>query len=140
MILMWTQMLSVGIKSFDEDHRRLIHIVNELHAATKYLDADGNVEAEEIEIALHRLENYVKYHCLSEEKLMAKTRYPGYEAHKKEHDKLVDMLVDMNRRFKGSVSARDAEEIMEAMHEWVANHINVVDKGYTDFLNKAGIF
>ena len=50
------------------------------------------------------------------------------------------MLVDMSRRFKGSVNARDAEEIMEAIHEWMVNHINVVDKEYTEFLNKAGIF
>jgi hemerythrin len=140
MILMWTDNLTVGVKDFDEDHRRLIRIVNELHMATQYPDAAGNVESEEIEIALHRLENYVKYHCVSEEKAMAKAHYPELEAHRKEHDKLLDMVVEMTARFKGSVSVKDAQEIMLAMHDWMVNHINGTDKQYTEYLNAAGIF
>jgi hemerythrin-like metal-binding protein len=139
MILMWTTNLTVGIKDFDEDHKRLIRMVNELHMATRDLDASGNMEQEELEIALHRLENYTKYHCSQEEKAMAKAKYPHLERHQKEHAKLIGMVAEMSVRFNGSTSPKHAEELMQVMYDWLINHINVVDKEYTEHLNAKGI-
>lgn len=140
MILLWSDLQTVGVKRFDEDHKHLIEIVDDLHRATQNLNAGENAGLGEVKSALHRLENYIKYHCLSEEKAMAQSGYPGLEAHKAEHDKLVDMVAEMGVRFRGSVSPRDAEEIMDAMRDWVIQHVNVVDKQFTQFLNAAGIY
>jgi len=139
MIVMWTRNLSVGIECFDEDHKRLIRMLNELHGAAQCLDASGNMESEEIEIALHRLENYTRYHCSQEEKAMARTGYPGLKSHQKEHEKLIAMIANMATRFRGSTSPIHAEELMQVIYEWIINHVNLIDKEYSAHLNARGI-
>ena len=87
MILMWTDNLSVGVKNLDDDHRRLIRLINELHGVIQDVDANGKIPVEEIEIALHRLENYFSYHCLEEERLMEQTGFPELREHRQQHQK-----------------------------------------------------
>lgn len=139
MIVLWTENLRVGIERFDDDHKRLIRLLNELHSATRYLDGNGNMKSEEMEIALHRLDNYTRYHCSQEETAMTVTGFPGMETHKKEHEKLVGAIADMMLRFHGSTSPQHAEEMMHVIYEWIVDHINVVDKEYSEHLIARGI-
>ena len=76
---------SVGVKEFDDDHKRLIRRINEMHGIIRDGNSTGKIEAEEIEIALHRLENYFQYHCLKEEEAMVKVGFSGLEEHRQEH-------------------------------------------------------
>jgi len=137
---MWTGNLSVGIEGFDEDHKRLIQMLNELHRAAERQDASGKMDCEEIEIALHRLENYTKYHCTQEEYVMAETGYPDLESHQAEHKKLIAMIADMEARFRGSTSPAHAEELMQVIYGWIINHVNLTDKKYSGYLNARGVF
>jgi hemerythrin len=132
MLLMWTDNLSVGIKAFDDDHKRLIAIVNELHYTIREAAASGQIAPEEIEIQLHRLENYTIYHCACEEKFLELTGYPKIEEHKREHAKLIAKIANMSARFKGSTRPEDAEEIMNFACRWVTEHIGASDKDYAD--------
>jgi hemerythrin len=140
MLLLWTDNLSVGIDQFDEDHKRLIAIINELHSAIQAVDGNGQIEKEEIEIVLQRLENYIRYHCDREELFMAKTHYPDFESHRQEHLRLNVMIADMTDRFHGSTSPEDAAEIMQFLYDWLTNHIFVVDKKYSSHLRASGHF
>jgi hemerythrin-like metal-binding protein len=134
MLVFWTENLSVGVKEFDEDHKRLIKMLNELHHAAKDAEATGKVDKDEIEIALHRLENYAIGHCSREEALLAKTGYPGLEEHKKAHRQLLDQVADMTLRFRNSTDPRHATEIMECIFAWVTDHIYGTDKKYASHL------
>ena len=140
MLLMWTDNLSVGVKDFDDDHRRMVRIINELHGAIQDVDAQGKIPVEEIEIALHRLENYLQYHCLREEELMEKTKYPGLEAHKKEHVKFDAMIKDMMLRFRNSTDPGHARELMEYLYNYLTDHIFGTDKQYSSHLHANGYF
>ncbi|MGA3160266.1 MAG: bacteriohemerythrin [Terracidiphilus sp.] len=139
MLLMWTENLSVGVKAFDDDHKRMIRMINELHGVLQDVDTEGKIPNEEIEIALHRLENYIQYHCMQEEAVMAKTGYAELEEHKEEHTQLAAILAEMARRFQGSTDPAHAGEIMQFIYDWLTNHINVTDKKYTVHLNSKGI-
>jgi hemerythrin len=134
MILMWTDNLSVGVKYFDDDHKRLIRMINELHGAIQDVDAQGMVAEEEIEIALHRLENYFKYHCLQEEVFMAKVAFPELEQHKLQHKEFFDRVAVMSQSFRGSRNPAHAAELMQFMYDWLTNHIYITDKKYGDYL------
>ncbi|MGA3371656.1 MAG: bacteriohemerythrin [Terracidiphilus sp.] len=138
MKLMWTENLSVGVKDFDDDHKRLIRMVNELHDALQDADAEGKIADEEIEIALHRLENYFQYHCVQEEVMMTKIAFPGLEEHKLEHQKFFAKVAEMTQRFRGSSDAKDGTELMEFMFNWLTGHINVIDKQYGAYLRSKG--
>jgi hemerythrin-like metal-binding protein len=139
MLLMWTENLSVGVKRFDEDHKRLIRMINELHGALQDVDAQGKIAEDEIEIALHRLENYFTTHCLQEEARMAETGYPGLEEHRQEHQKFFARVAEMSQRFRGSRDPRYATELMQFMYDWLTDHIFVIDRQYTAHLNAKGI-
>jgi len=115
-------------------------MINELHGILQDVDAEGKIPTEEIEIALHRLENYIHYHCNQEEVAMAKAGYAELEEHKQEHAKLAGMIADMSRRFHGSTDPKHLAEIMQFIYDWLTNHINVTDKKYTAHLNGKGIF
>jgi hemerythrin len=140
MLLMWTENMSVGVKTFDEDHKSLIRMMNAIHEVLQNIDEEGKIPSEEIEAALHQLENYVRYHCNHEEVAMAKTDYAELEEHKQEHTKLAAMVAEMSWRFHGSTDPRHIAEIMQFIYDWLTNHINVTDKKYTAHLNARGIF
>jgi len=140
MLLMWTEKLSVGVKVLDEDHKKMIHMVNELHGAIQAADAMGQMDRQEIEIALHRLQNYTHYHFAREEALLSKTGYANLEDHKQKHQALLDALMEMSARFIGSTDPVAATELMQFMYDWLTHHVNVTDKRYTEHLNEFGIF
>jgi hemerythrin len=140
MLLMWTDNLSVGIKRFDDDHKRLLSILHELDSAARAADGSGKIEKEEIEIALHRLENYVRYHCDREEQVMAQTHYTGLKAHQVEHAKLAAMIAEMQARFKESTSVKDAAEVMQLIFDWLIDHIHVTDKQYSYHLHSHQVY
>ncbi len=139
MILMWTDQLSVGVKYFDEDHKNLIRFINELHGAIQEVDAEGKIAEDEIEIALHRLENYFQYHCIQEEVLMKKIAFPGFDEHKEKHKFFLSTVEAMSQRFRGSRNPQHAIELMQFMYDWLTNHINKEDKKYGDYLRSSRI-
>jgi hemerythrin len=136
---MWTDNLSVGVKYFDEDHKNLIRFINELHGAIQDVDTDGKIAEEEIEIALHRLENYFQYHCIQEEVFMSKIIYPEIEDHKKSHQYFFSRVEVMSQSFRGSRNPQHAIELMQFMYDWLTNHINITDRKYGDYLRSSQI-
>jgi hemerythrin-like metal-binding protein len=136
---MWTEDLSVGIKDFDDDHKRVVRIINELHGAIQDAAVTGKIERVAIELALHRLENYLQYHCAQEELLMGQTGYPELEEHKKEHLKLTVLIADMQERFHGSTDPKDAAEITRFVFDWLIDHILVTDMKYSEYLHSKGV-
>lgn len=140
MLLLWTDNLSVGIDQFDDDHKRLIAIINELHCSIQAARAKGAIDKEEIEIVLHRLQNYIRYHCDREELFMAKTEYPELDSHRKEHRRLEARIADMAERFRDSTNPEHAAEIMQFIFDWVTNHIFVYDRQYSSHLRANGLF
>ena len=139
MLLMWTENLSVGVKTFDDDHKRLIRMINELHGALEDVDAHGKIAEEEIVIALHRLENYFTTHCLREEKIMEQTGYSGLQEQRLEHQKFFATVAEMSQRFRGSQEPKHAADLMQFMYDWLTDHIFVIDRKYTMYLNAKGI-
>ncbi len=134
MLLVWTGNLSVGVKAFDDDHKRLIRMINEMHGIIADAKAKGAIEAEEIEIALHRLENYFQYHCLKEEKAMEMAKYGGLEEHQREHAQFLARIREMTSRFCRSTDPKNATEIVDFMYQWLTAHVHETDMKYSSTL------
>ena len=112
MLLIWTQNLSVGVKNFDNDHKYLIRMINELDGMVKAAGELGVIDEEELELALHRLENYFHYHCLIEEKFMEDIGYPELELHRVQHLKFFEKIKEMTVLYGGSTDVKHAIELM----------------------------
>ena len=69
-LMTWTDSMSVGVKVLDDDHKKLVDMVNELH--------DGILEGHRHEALAHVLDqlvHYTKVHFAREEQLFDKTKY-----------------------------------------------------------------
>ncbi|MHA1584603.1 MAG: bacteriohemerythrin [Promethearchaeota archaeon] len=131
--LKWENKFSVGVDLFDEQHKRLILIITQLLEFTK-----ENEFSTSLENILKNLTDYSIYHFSSEEILMQKYDFPGFEAHKAEHQKFIARLGEFNKDFhenKMNLSLK----IYIFLKDWLKGHIEGVDKEYTKFFQKHNI-
>jgi hemerythrin len=129
----WKDEYSVGIKSLDEDHKKLIGLLNQFTTAYDYAMSE-EYESE----ALQDLINYTKYHFHREEKLMEDNGYPDLAAHKKQHQamiKQVNVFVSLYDQ-----QGHDAlEQVSDFLANWLINHINGTDKKYSEHLKTRSV-
>ncbi len=129
----WSDSLSVNVTAFDNEHRKLIDIINDLNDAMK--EGKSNVVMGEI---ISRLIAYTGKHFKSEEQCFAQYGYPDAEAHRKEHEELVKKVVEIQERFNSGQMALSIE-IMNFLRDWLRSHIKKSDKAYTAFFNDKGL-
>jgi len=130
--LVWKDEYSVGIQAMDEDHHKWMYLINQLQTAIHYQTG------EEFENqALDAVVEYTKTHFKREEDLMTEHGYPGYEAHKAEHEETI-------AKVEGFLSAYESqghevlEELADFLKDWLINHIQVTDQAYGPFLRDKG--
>jgi len=132
-LINWNDNLSVNIAEIDQQHKELIAIINELGDALKSgkgIDISANI--------VNRLAKYALIHFKAEEALLAKFGYTEMEDHKKEHAAFVRKVVDFRGGLENGKPVLPME-IMVYLSEWMKNHILVVDKKYSQFLNDKGV-
>ncbi|HYA86104.1 MAG TPA: bacteriohemerythrin [Nitrospirota bacterium] len=132
-LITWSNDLSVNIKEFDEEHKKLISMVNDLHSAM------GSGKGKEVMgPILVRLVDYTKTHFAAEEQLMRKHEYPGYVSHKSLHDDLTKQVMDLQNKFQEGRMLVTVQ-VMNFLKDWLSNHIQNTDKKYGPYLNGKGI-
>ena len=79
--------------------------------------------------------NYTVFHFQAEEKLMKSHSYPQAPAHFKEHQDLIQQVLELQAKFKaGTVMLSIAT--MDFLKNWLANHILQTDMNLGHFLAK----
>jgi len=126
----WTDKLSVGVKLLDEQHKRIIEIINLL--IEKHED---KVEKEIVSQILGDLVNYAVNHLKDEEKLMSENGYPDYEEQKDMHDEYKLKVVS----FHAGDSEVSGLNMLEYLRSWWIGHILKEDMKYKTFFNKKGL-
>ncbi|MGR3293647.1 MAG: bacteriohemerythrin [Candidatus Scalindua sp.] len=129
----WKDKYSVGVSIIDEEHKKLIEIINNVIVAKQH----NNNQNELLKI-LNEMVEYANTHFKTEETYMIKFRYPEYQYHKEEHlDFSVKAIAYESRVVNGDVHV--ATEILEYLKSWLVEHIQRTDKKYTDCFNKNGL-
>lgn len=129
----WNDSMSVGVRQLDEDHKKLIAMINELHQAMLAGHSNDVVGG-----ILKRLVNYTVEHFTREEKLFAQTNFPGAVGHKNEHEKLKAQVSAEVAKFQaGTVGL--GMETLNFLRDWLKHHIQESDKGYGPYLNEHGV-
>jgi hemerythrin len=133
-LMEWNDKLSVGIKQFDAEHKKLVSMVNELFDAMqagKAKDSLGRI--------LDGLITYTKTHFANEERYMREHNYPDLAAHKAEHEALAKQVLDVQAKYRAGANAVLGMEVMTFLKGWLLKHIQGTDKKYTPFLNAKGV-
>jgi len=128
--IVWNDSWNSNYELIDEQHHRLIDIVNSINTDSSVLTI------------LESLIDYSATHFSDEEELMMSVEYPlsKYTEHKEEHSLLKHALLDFSfllsyfsgdsKKFKLQVNV-----FKQFMTLWFSNHFLLIDKEFTDWLN-----
>jgi len=129
----WKDEYSVGIKVIDDEHRRLLNLINQFQTAVFY-QTGSEFEDE----AFDALIDYTRTHFAREEQLMSGHGYPDFEAHQAEHKKMIALVEDRMAEHREQGHHEALVEMVDFLRDWLINHINGTDQAYSGFLHDKG--
>jgi hemerythrin len=122
--LRWDGDLSIGVASMDEQHHRLVEMVNQLYDAYRHDNGRGAAGP-----VLAGLVEYTTSHFRAEEEYMARQGYPELDEHRRLHAQLLGRVEDFRRRH----AAGQSEVVLDLvlfLRTWLVRHIQGVDAEY----------
>lgn len=125
----WTPAISVGITTIDDQHKKLISLINDVSDAMKAKKA-----AEVIGNVLQQLSDYTVHHFGNEERAFEKYSYPDKDAHMAAHRTYVNKineLIERNKKGELGISI----SVLDFLMEWITNHIMKTDMQYVPFFS-----
>lgn len=119
---LWSDDLHTGNTLIDNDHQKLINMVNALFEAMEKGQANDIISK-----VLNNLIIYTREHFGREEAEMQRIKYASTIAHKSEHTKLLQQVNEL----KASLDAGQKINVLTVsrfLSDWLRNHILTVDK------------
>jgi hemerythrin len=129
----WSEKYSVGVRSIDDQHKRLFELINELFDAMRA--GRGDVALGKV---LDGLVDYTKTHFAFEEKLLQSNGYAHLVAHRKVHEGLTAQVMDLAAKFKVGKTTLSIQT-SSFLKDWLSNHILTTDKNYSAHLAGRGV-
>ncbi len=86
-LIEWRKEFETGVPDVDHEHRELVGLINDLHS-----EIGQGADAARIRDFLGEVFARIAAHFALEESIMRKHRYDEYEAHKQEHEHLLDEI------------------------------------------------
>lgn len=131
-LLIWSSNYSVRVNSMDEQHRRLIDLINQLHDAVQHNNTSS------VRIVLSALVDYTRTHFADEECLMQTHNYPALTQHKAQHQKFTAQVIEVQKQFLAG-KQDIGRDTLAFLKEWLINHIMATDKSYGQYLAGKGL-
>ena len=134
-IVEWTPDLNTGIPDIDEQHKQMLHHINDFYEAANAKDKDR------MSIVLFDLINSTLAHFQYEEALMEQAKYPLLEPHRRVHKNFIDKLMTLHEKLQTMETTDDiAVLLIDSLDGWLFRHIRINDKGYTNSVNESGVY
>lgn len=120
-LLTWKAEYSVGIEAVDFEHREMIELINEL-----YDEISDRKDLDSIEQFLGDIHAMISAHFALEERVMKRSAYDEYEAHKDDHEELLDQIRDLMDTFFLDPD-KGLTLLQNRLSDWFANHFSTFD-------------
>ena len=114
-LLSWKDEFATGIESVDFEHREMIALINDLHA-----EMVGRKDSDSIEQFLGDVHAAISAHFALEERIMQRSGYHEYLAHKENHEELLDQIRDLM-----DMQHEDADAGLALLQRQLANWFEV---------------
>jgi hemerythrin len=132
-LIEWKDRMSVGVEALDQDHRRLIGLLNQMHDLVH-----GEVcDSTPIDI-VRDLIRYTEYHFECEERLMRLGRYPAYEEHVSIHRDIRRRIISFEQKFLENPTEAHLLPLYDFLSDWLMRHILREDQKYRPYLTRDG--
>jgi hemerythrin len=123
----WQVNYNLGIQIVDEQHEKLVEIINSLY------DAFCNSETKEkMGVILKNLIDYSVFHFKTEEDIFKKYNYNQLGDHKELHEEFKKKVLEFEKQFLAGKSI--TYRVMSFLREWLTDHILVADKEYAELI------
>ncbi len=126
MLFVWDDKFNTGIEAIDQDHRKLVDLINDLYEAMQ----DGSGGALLLPI-FSALKHYTETHFDREERFMVDCDAPDQARHFQEHEQMMAKLADLEDRHRKGEAAISLQTLT-FLRDWLRNHICVVDQAMAD--------
>ncbi|MFO1189548.1 MAG: bacteriohemerythrin [Alphaproteobacteria bacterium] len=121
-LIEWRKEFETGISDVDHEHRQLIGLINDLHRAMH-----SDQDRETVATFLGEVFARISAHFALEETVMRRQRYDEYEAHKAEHEDLLDDLRDIMDAHEAGNRPGYEDTLSAALSSWFMNHFKTKD-------------
>ncbi|TGL56964.1 hemerythrin [Leptospira kemamanensis] len=141
MIANWDVKYETNISEIDSQHKKLFRLINQIESI--YLENKGHLvtKTKSLVDAVSELEDYTLSHFLIEERVMELNQYPDLEAHKKQHDRFTDKILELKNRLTSTQLLTNDEELnrffselIGFLRQWLTNHILLEDMNYKPYI------
>lgn len=122
--LAWQESWSVGHSVLDNDHKRLVSIIEDV---SNWTEDEGDLSE-----LISKLEDYSERHFGREEALMEAAGIEEFDSHQLKHREFVSWLRSIRESFESSQVARAVlhRQVSDFLQDWLANHILKSDMSY----------
>jgi hemerythrin-like metal-binding protein len=124
----WSPAMSVGSDILDGHHKMIIDCLNRLGPLIGTQGQDDQIAS-----VLSTLEEFVLLHFSEEEQQMRAAGFPGWRAHKEQHDGMYDLVFSLKSDMLHGRTV-DATRLHGLIYNWLVNHILGEDRKYMPFL------
>lgn len=126
--MQWTDDLETGIQVIDEQHKRIVEYINELHQASETGDK------KRVQQVLEGLLDYTITHFQFEEQLQEKANYPFLRAHQRVHEIFMKRIAAFRERAEKGENI--IPELLSMLKVWLSSHIKGDDRDYVESVRK----
>lgn len=130
--LTWDDSFSVGVQEIDNQHKKLIEMLNQFY---EHVAADNKKALAEL---LKAMGEYTVYHFQTEEKYFDRFQFAEAPAHKQKHKDFIAKVNDVATRFNAGKMVISIE-LTNFIKDWVVNHVKNEDKHYQACFNSHGL-
>ena len=120
-LLAWKEEYALGIADVDFEHRQMIDVINELHDGLR-----KRPDADEVAELLNEISVLIGAHFALEERTMRMMRYSEYTAHKADHERLLEEILDIAEGFTADPGA-EMDVLAERLSAWFTDHFRTFD-------------
>lgn len=132
-VIRWKDSYNLGITRIDEQHKKLVEILNTLYNAM----AEKQTK-EKLATIISELKSYTIFHFTSEENMLQSYGYPELPGHKKIHITFVDKIEEYRKRQAAGDTSLSVELVV-FLKDWLIKHIQGTDQKYALHLKAKGI-
>ena len=132
-LIEWTSSLQLGVEEIDNQHRKLVAMINDLNDAMR--QGKGKTVLGK---TVDGLSAYTATHFKTEEKYFQQFAYADAGPHVTEHDAFARKVADFRMAFaKGKLGL--SIDVINFLSDWLKNHIQASDRKYVAHFKANGL-
>jgi hemerythrin len=132
-LIKWRESYGTGVLSMDNQHRKIIDLINELYKHIRNEETSSSVED-----VLSAMIKYAEEHLQEEENLLKTNDFSDYDEHMSKHQSYRERLSSLMAESKTDPEAA-VKSTYAFLRQWWMGHIVDEDKKYGEFLKGKGV-